>query len=147
LSHARNRELCTPLTSQTGCTSRFVMISISVFRKVSSASRRGCYLREHLPWSVPCVLAAYLLRTATTADSRTVFCKIWGSQAMNVKCCSLPVCGVFWSGRSLPTFLRSIGLRRCADKSLFFPISYFPACSTTKIIFLGRVKEVRTTKS
>jgi hypothetical protein len=28
-----------------------------------------------------------------------------------------------------------------------FPISYFPICSTTKRIFLGWVKEVRTTKS
>jgi hypothetical protein len=34
-----------------------------------------------------------------------------------------------------------------ADKSLAFPISYFPICSTTKRIFLRRVKEVRTTKS
>jgi hypothetical protein len=34
-----------------------------------------------------------------------------------------------------------------ADKSLAFPISYFPTCSTTKGIFLGWVKEVRTTKS
>jgi hypothetical protein len=33
------------------------------------------------------------------------------------------------------------------DKSLAFPISYFPICSTTKIIFLGWVREVRTTKS
>jgi hypothetical protein len=32
-------------------------------------------------------------------------------------------------------------------KSLAFPISYFPIFSTTKIIFLGWVKEVRTTKS
>jgi hypothetical protein len=38
-------------------------------------------------------------------------------------------------------------LRRTADKSLAFPISYFPVCSTTKRIFLGWVKEVRTTKS
>jgi hypothetical protein len=38
-------------------------------------------------------------------------------------------------------------VRRGADKSLAFPISYFPVCSTTKIIFLGWVKEVRTTKS
>jgi hypothetical protein len=37
-------------------------------------------------------------------------------------------------------------IRRGADKSLAFPISYFPAYSTTKIIFLGLVKEVRTTK-
>jgi hypothetical protein len=33
-----------------------------------------------------------------------------------------------------------------AVKSLAFPI-YFPICSTTKRIFLGWVKEVRTTKS
>jgi hypothetical protein len=33
-------------------------------------------------------------------------------------------------------------LRRAADKSLAFPI-----CSTTKRIFLGWIKEVRTTKS
>jgi hypothetical protein len=36
---------------------------------------------------------------------------------------------------------------RGADKSLVFPISYFPICSTTRRIFLGWVKEVRTTKS
>jgi hypothetical protein len=36
---------------------------------------------------------------------------------------------------------------RGADKSLAFPISYFPVCSTTKRIFLGWVKEVRTKKS
>jgi hypothetical protein len=30
---------------------------------------------------------------------------------------------------------------------LAFPISYFPICSTTKRIFLGWVKEVRTMKS
>jgi hypothetical protein len=28
-----------------------------------------------------------------------------------------------------------------------FPVSYFPVCSTTKTIFLGWVKEVRTMKS
>jgi hypothetical protein len=33
-------------------------------------------------------------------------------------------------------------IRRGADKSLAFPI-----CSTTKRIFLGWIKEVRTTKS
>jgi hypothetical protein len=38
-------------------------------------------------------------------------------------------------------------VRGGADKSLAFPISYFPICSTTKIIFLGWVKEVRTMKS
>jgi hypothetical protein len=38
-------------------------------------------------------------------------------------------------------------IHRGADKSLAFPISYFSICSTTKIIFLGWVKEVRTTKS
>jgi hypothetical protein len=36
---------------------------------------------------------------------------------------------------------------RGADESLAFPILYFPICSTTKRIFLGWVKEVRTTKS
>jgi hypothetical protein len=36
---------------------------------------------------------------------------------------------------------------RGADKSLAFPISYFPICSTAKRIFLVWVKEVRTTKS
>jgi hypothetical protein len=41
----------------------------------------------------------------------------------------------------------SDALRKCADKSLAFPISYFPICSTTERIFLGWVKEVRTTKS
>jgi hypothetical protein len=35
---------------------------------------------------------------------------------------------------------------RGADKCLALPISYFPICSTTKRIFLGWVKEVRTTK-
>jgi hypothetical protein len=38
-------------------------------------------------------------------------------------------------------------IRRGADKSLAFSISYFPICSTTKRIFLGWVKEVRTTKT
>jgi hypothetical protein len=38
-------------------------------------------------------------------------------------------------------------IRRGADKSVAFPISYFLICSTTKRIFLGWVKEVRTTKS
>jgi hypothetical protein len=38
-------------------------------------------------------------------------------------------------------------IHRGADKSLAFPISYFPICSTTKGIFLGWVNEVRTTKS
>jgi hypothetical protein len=38
-------------------------------------------------------------------------------------------------------------LCRGADKSLAFTISYFPICITTKRIFLGWVKEVRTTKS
>jgi hypothetical protein len=33
-----------------------------------------------------------------------------------------------------------------ADKSLAFPISYFPICSTTKRIVLEWVKEVRTKK-
>jgi hypothetical protein len=36
---------------------------------------------------------------------------------------------------------------RGADKSLAFPISYFPICNTTKKIFLGYVKEVGITKS
>jgi hypothetical protein len=36
----------------------------------------------------------------------------------------------------------NVSVRRGADKSLAFPI-----CSTTKRIFLGWVKEVRTTKS
>jgi hypothetical protein len=34
-----------------------------------------------------------------------------------------------------------------ADKSLASPVCYFPICTTTKRIFLGWVKEVRTTKS
>jgi hypothetical protein len=42
---------------------------------------------------------------------------------------------------------RSFVLRSGADKSLAFPIFYFPICSTSKSIFLGWVKEVRTTKS
>jgi hypothetical protein len=40
-----------------------------------------------------------------------------------------------------------INIRRGADKSLAFTISCFPLVSTTKRIFLGWVKEVRTTKS
>jgi hypothetical protein len=38
-------------------------------------------------------------------------------------------------------------LRRGAEKSLAFHTSYFPICNTSKVIFLGWVKEVRTTKS
>jgi hypothetical protein len=41
----------------------------------------------------------------------------------------------------IPKFI-ALPLRRGADKSLTFPI-----CSTTKRIFLGKDKEVRTTKS
>jgi hypothetical protein len=37
-------------------------------------------------------------------------------------------------------------IRMGADKSLAFPVSYFTICSTTKRIFLGWVKEVRTRK-
>jgi hypothetical protein len=37
-------------------------------------------------------------------------------------------------------------IHRAADRFLAFPISYFPVCSTTKIIFLGLVKEVITTE-
>jgi hypothetical protein len=48
--------------------------------------------------------------------------------------------------RSSPIHLL-FALRRGADKSLAFPISRFPICSTTERIFLGWVKEVRTTKS
>jgi hypothetical protein len=40
-----------------------------------------------------------------------------------------------------------MGICRGADKFLAFPISYFPICSTTKRIFLGWVKEVRTKKT
>jgi hypothetical protein len=36
---------------------------------------------------------------------------------------------------------------RKGAKSLAFPISYFPIYSTIKTIFLGWVKEIRTTKS
>jgi hypothetical protein len=43
-------------------------------------------------------------------------------------------------------FSRYVTVRRGADKSLAFSISYIPICSTTKTIFLGWVKEVRTTK-
>jgi hypothetical protein len=38
-------------------------------------------------------------------------------------------------------------MHKGADKSFAFPVSHFPICSTTKRIFLGWVKEVRTTKS
>jgi hypothetical protein len=43
--------------------------------------------------------------------------------------------------------IRMVELRSGADKSLAFPISYFPICSTTKRIFLGWIKEVKTMKS
>jgi hypothetical protein len=39
------------------------------------------------------------------------------------------------------------GVHRGVDKSLAFPISPMGGCGTTKRIFLGWVKEVRTTKS
>jgi hypothetical protein len=38
-------------------------------------------------------------------------------------------------------------VHRGADNSLAFLISHFPIYSTSKIIFLGWIKEVRTTKS
>jgi hypothetical protein len=38
-------------------------------------------------------------------------------------------------------------LRKSADKFLDFPIPCFPIYNIKKIIFLGLVKEVRTTKS
>jgi hypothetical protein len=47
---------------------------------------------------------------------------------------------------SLQSFISLAAVSRGADKSLTFLISYFPICSTTKRI-LGKVKEVRTTKS
>jgi hypothetical protein len=56
----------------------------------------------------------------------------------------------------LPTAIKTIKsrwmrrarhIRRGADKSLAFPISYFPICSTTKRIFPGWVKEVKTIES
>jgi hypothetical protein len=50
-------------------------------------------------------------------------------------------------GHSLQTNLFCQYIRRGADKSSVFPVSYFPICSTTKRIFLGWVKEVRTKKS
>jgi hypothetical protein len=37
-------------------------------------------------------------------------------------------------------------LRRGADKSLAFPVSYFRICSTTKRILLGLAKGVGTTE-
>jgi hypothetical protein len=37
--------------------------------------------------------------------------------------------------------------RRGAEKSLVFPIPPFSICSTPKTVFLGWVKEVRTTTS
>jgi hypothetical protein len=52
---------------------------------------------------------------------------------------------VMSSGSLMLQLEKFIYLRRCADKSLAFPITYFPICSTTKRIFLGWVKEVRTT--
>jgi hypothetical protein len=41
----------------------------------------------------------------------------------------------------------SLNIRRSVDKSLSFPVSYFPICSTTKRIFLRWIKEVRIKKS
>jgi hypothetical protein len=41
---------------------------------------------------------------------------------------------------------KTLYIRRGADKYLAFPIYYFPVCSTTKRIFLGWVKDVRTMK-
>jgi hypothetical protein len=52
-------------------------------------------------------------------------------------------CGSIWKENSLGL----IDIRRAAHKSLVFPISCFPVCSTTKIIFLVWFKEVITTKS
>jgi hypothetical protein len=49
----------------------------------------------------------------------------------------------FTSGRIMAVFE---SLRRAADKSLVFPVSKFPICSTNQRIFLEYVKEVRTTK-
>jgi hypothetical protein len=47
-----------------------------------------------------------------------------------------------------PTLIQKIvTVCRGAAKSLAFPISYFAICSTTKRIFLGWDKEVRTMKS
>jgi hypothetical protein len=40
LPYAQNRELCTPLRIQTGCTSGFVLISLPMFRKMSPACGR-----------------------------------------------------------------------------------------------------------
>jgi hypothetical protein len=55
---------------------------------------------------------------------------------------------VTYSGRPPQTLVSILPeLRRVADKSLAFPISCLPICSTTKVILLWWVKEVRTTKS
>jgi hypothetical protein len=52
------------------------------------------------------------------------------------------------SERMRRSVMRSVeAMRKSADKSLAFLISYFLVCSTTKRILLGWVKEVRTTKS
>jgi hypothetical protein len=42
---------------------------------------------------------------------------------------------------------QKIALRKGAAKFLAISVSYFPVCGTTRRIFLGCVKEVRTTKS
>jgi hypothetical protein len=55
------------------------------------------------------------------------------------------LCVILWSKFSRASYVTQVS--RGADMSLTFPISYFPICSTTKRIFLGWVKEVRTTKS
>jgi hypothetical protein len=54
--------------------------------------------------------------------------------------------GLRWRYLNLPPHRMKNGISTGADKSLAFPISYFPICSTTKRVFLGWVKEVKTTK-
>jgi hypothetical protein len=50
----------------------------------------------------------------------------------------------FYRGVQCCLIIKEKYICRDADKSLAFPISYFPICSTTKRIFLGWVKEVTT---
>jgi hypothetical protein len=57
------------------------------------------------------------------------------------KCSEKPYLNVNVNFLTSSVAINFLGIRRGADKSLAFPI-----CSTTKRIFLGWVKEVRTTK-
>jgi hypothetical protein len=115
-----------------------------------------------------------LIRQSYGSKVLTVEQDLWCGDLLPVMCwkCScddITICVTVWctligvlGGEYLDTYPHTLFLHhsqlirvitllfdicRVADKSLAFPISCFPICSTTKIIFLGWVKEVRTTKS